>query len=140
MNMISRLQIRQLIVLAVLALVTLTYTGIHYARLGSAVGIGEYTVRAVFPDSGGIFTDAEVTYQGVAVGRVSALRLTNAGVDVDLRLKTGAARVPAASTAVVADRSAVGEQFVDLRPTSAAGPFLHEGSVITDVAIPPPLD
>ena len=34
-----------------------------------------YVVTADFAESGGIFTNAEVTYRGVAVGRVDRLRL-----------------------------------------------------------------
>ena len=41
-------------------------------------------VPADFPDSGGIFTNAEVTYRGVTVGRVGQLRLIKKGVRVDL--------------------------------------------------------
>jgi phospholipid/cholesterol/gamma-HCH transport system substrate-binding protein len=40
------------------------------------------------------------------------------------------ARIPADLDAAVADLSPAGEQFVDLRPRVATGPFLHGGSVI----------
>jgi phospholipid/cholesterol/gamma-HCH transport system substrate-binding protein len=43
---------------------------------------------------------------------------------------------------VVANRSAVGEQYVDLRPDAAAGPYLTDGSVIPQsrTAIPIPVE
>ena len=60
----------------VIAVVGIGYTGARYAGLDRLVGAGGYTVTAELPDSGGLFTNAEVTYPGVAVGRVSDLRLT----------------------------------------------------------------
>jgi phospholipid/cholesterol/gamma-HCH transport system substrate-binding protein len=38
--------------------------------------------------------------------------------------------IPAETTAVVGNRSAVGEQYVDLQPQRQDGPYLHNGSVI----------
>ncbi|MCX2967263.1 MCE family protein, partial [Gordonia aquimaris] len=48
--------------------------------------------------------------------------------------------IPASSAAVVANRSAIGEQYVDLQPTSSQGPYLENGSVITDTSVPPELE
>src|SRR5207244_3378859 len=41
--------------------------------------------------------------------------------------------------AVVANRSAVGEQYLDLRPTQDTGPYLAEGSVISEARTETPL-
>lgn len=90
-----------------------------------------YAVQADFADSGGIFPGAEVTYRGVPVGRVGALRLTGSdGVSVSLDIKDGAPHIPADTLAVVANRSAVGEQYVDLQPRTSHGPYLLDGSSI----------
>ncbi|ROZ85768.1 MlaD family protein, partial [Gordonia sp. OPL2] len=80
--MLSKLAKIQLIVFTVVGLVALVYVGAKYARLDRLAGVGQYTVTASMKDSGGIFTNAEVTYQGVPVGRVGALTLTKDGVDV----------------------------------------------------------
>ncbi len=96
MNMVSRLQIWQLVALGLVAVVALSVVGVRYARLDSAVGVGSYTVHADFRDSGGIFTNAEVTYQGVAVGRMAALSLRPDGVRVDLYLDSDSGCIPAA--------------------------------------------
>ena len=129
----------QLALLAVVGLTATVYVALTYAKLGALAGVGRYTVHAEFEDSGGIFANAEVTYQGVPVGRVGALHLTRDGVRVDLELDSRGPRVPATAQAVVANRSAIGEQFVDLRPASARGPYLRDGSVITDTSIPTPV-
>jgi phospholipid/cholesterol/gamma-HCH transport system substrate-binding protein len=61
---------------------------------------------------------------------VSDLRLNGSGVSVSLTIKDGAPRIPADTLAVVADRSAVGEQYVDLQPRRSGGPYLMDGSPI----------
>ncbi len=138
--MIGKLVKIQLIVFVVVGLVALVYVGAKYARLDKLAGVGMYTVTAKLPDSGGIFTNAEVTYQGVPVGRVGKLTLTPDGVDVALDIDSGGPEIPASATAVVANRSAIGEQFVDLQPTSSEGPYLKGGDTITKYALPEPLE
>ncbi len=80
-----------------------------------------------------------MTYLGTPVGRVGSLHLRPDGVRVDLDLTSGGLRIPATAQAVVASRSAIGEQYVDLRPSSTGGPHLSDGSVISDTAIPVPI-
>ncbi|WP_040525651.1 MCE family protein [Gordonia effusa] len=139
--MLTRLVKIQLIVFVIVGIVTLVYVAGKYAKVDRLTGFSEYTVTAQLPESsGGIFTNAEVTYQGVPVGRVSKLELTKSGVNVVMRLNKRGPDVPASAVAVISNRSAIGEQFVDLQPTSATGPYLYDGSVITKSSIPPPLE
>ena len=119
----------QLLVFALVTLLGTTYVGASYAGLADRLVNKRYTVLADFADSGGIFTNAEVTYRGVAVGRVGPLRLSGDGVLVALEIARGT-RVPADTRAVVANRSAVGEQYVDLQPAVDHGPYLRDGSRI----------
>ena len=123
-----------------ITLLAVSFLSARYVGLGEALFGGGYVVTADFADSGGIFSGAEVTYRGVPVGRVDRLRLTAGGVLVDLRLDKGT-RVPTDAKAVVADRSAVGEQYVDLEPHRDGGPYLTAGSRIAraDTAIPVPV-
>lgn len=130
----------QLVVFVVIAVLGLTYVGAKYVRLDNLLGFGQYSVDAKFKDGGGIFTNAEVTYRGVPVGRVGEMSLTDDGVIVELQLDKGGPKIPASAEAVVANRSAIGEQYVDLRPDTGEGPFLEEGSVITDTDIPIPVN
>ncbi|MFG2457580.1 MCE family protein [Streptomyces sp. NPDC048523] len=129
--MITRTVKAQLLAFATVTAVGVSYVGAEYTGLVDDVLGGGYTVRADFADSGGIFPGAEVTYRGVPVGRVGALRLTGSdGVSVTLDIKDGAPRIPADTLAVVANRSAVGEQYVDLQPRTSHGPYLLDGSAI----------
>jgi phospholipid/cholesterol/gamma-HCH transport system substrate-binding protein len=119
----------QVMAFVVLALVGISFVGFRYVGLGDMLLGGAYSVRADFATAGGIFTNAAVTYRGVQVGRVGELTLRPDGVRVELRLDRGT-EVPANTRAVVSNRSAVGEQYVDLRPEDDAKPYLAEGTVI----------
>jgi phospholipid/cholesterol/gamma-HCH transport system substrate-binding protein len=128
----------------VIAVLVLGYLGVRYADLGHYVGLRSYyTVTVQLPQTGGLYTHSNVTYRGVSVGRVGPIELTEEGVEAELRIEKDAPPIPDSLTAVVANLSAVGEQYVDLRPTRKEGPFLGNGSVIdeADTTIPaPPTD
>ncbi|MDX3339442.1 MlaD family protein [Streptomyces sp. ID03-2B] len=128
----------------VIAVLVLGYLGVRYADLGHYVGLRSYyTVTVQLPQTGGLYTHSNVTYRGVSVGRVGPIELTDQGVEAQLRIEKDAPPIPDSLTAVVANLSAVGEQYVDLRPTRADGPYLGNGSVIdeADTTIPaPPTD
>ncbi|WP_316752236.1 MlaD family protein [Streptomyces herbicida] len=129
--MITRTVKAQLLAFATVTAVGVSYVGAEYTGLMDDVLGSGYTVRADFADSGGIFPGAEVTYRGVPVGRVGALRLTGSGgISVSLDIEDGAPSIPADTLAVVANRSAVGEQYVDLQPRTSNGPYLLDGSAI----------
>ncbi|HEV2784394.1 MAG TPA: MCE family protein [Actinophytocola sp.] len=120
----------RLFLFALIAVAGIAYVGGTYAGLDRLFLSRGYRVTAQFADSGGIFTNAEVTYRGVAVGRVTELRLSDTGIDVILDIEDGAPPIPADTRAIVANRSAVGEQYVDLVPDHDGGPHLADGSVI----------
>ncbi len=90
-----------------------------------------YSVYALFPDAGGVFTNQEVTYRGVTVGHVGSMEVVEDGVKIELSIDEGV-KIPADGVeARVMFKSAVGEQFVDLLPTSDGAPFLANEDVIT---------
>lgn len=127
--MIRRGTIAQLVAFALITLVGVSFVTARYVGLGDKLFGGSYVVSIDLAESGGIFTNAEVTYRGVTVGRVEALRLSEDGVMADVRLEEGT-RVPADTDAVVENRSAVGEQYIDFQPASAGEPFLEGGDTI----------
>jgi phospholipid/cholesterol/gamma-HCH transport system substrate-binding protein len=140
--MLTRATQIKLVVFAVIAVVVIGYTGIHFAKLGRYVGMrGYYVVKLNLANAGGLFTNADVTYRGVSIGRVGALSLTPSGVQASLDISSSAPRIPSRLHATVADLSAVGEQYVDLSPQSSAGPYLADGSVIRqrDTQLPLPV-
>ncbi|MGW5388893.1 MCE family protein [Streptomyces koyangensis] len=125
-----------------IAVLVLSFLGIRYADLGRYVGVADhYTVTVQLPRTGGLFTHSDVTYRGVSVGRVGPIGLTGDGVSAELRIKKSAPRIPADTEAVVASLSAVGEQYIDLRPASDGGPYLADGARIeqADTQVPAPV-
>lgn len=128
--MITRRTKLQLLVFAIITLVGVSFVGARYARLDRVFLDQSYTVVAHFADSGGAFEGAEVSYRGVRVGQVEELVLTDDGVDILLDIDNEFDDIPADAHALVGNRSAVGEQYVELQPQSTKGPFLEDHSEI----------
>ena len=100
--------------------------------VGSTFFTNPLVVTADFADTGGVFTNQEVTYRGVLVGRVGELELTDEGVSIQLLIDSEwRDKIPADLEASVQSKSAVGEQFVNLTPLEGAGDeMLADGDVI----------
>ena len=132
----------KLVVFAVLAVLVMGFTAVNYASLGRFIGLsGYYTVRMYLPNAGGLYPSADVDYRGVSVGRVGPMGLTSDGIYVDLQISNSAPKIPASLKATVANLSAVGEEYVNLRPQTTSGPYLAGGSVIAerDTQVPAPI-
>ncbi|MER8184632.1 MlaD family protein [Kitasatospora sp. NPDC094015] len=126
----------------VVAVLVVGYIAVEHADLGRYVGLrGYYRVDVELAQTGGLFEHADVTYRGVSVGRVGPIRLTPDGVRAELRINDSAPRIPSRLQAVVANLSAVGEQYLDLRPATDQPPYLRDGSAIAraDTATPAPV-
>jgi len=137
--MITRLTKIQLVVFAIVTLLGGAFVGGRYANIDRLVVDRSYPVTADFKDSGGIFAGAEVTYRGIAVGKVGRLEFTDSGVRATLDIEDSAPKISSNVKALVANKSAIGEQFIDLQPLTNSAPYLKSGSNIplsrTDVPI-----
>ncbi|WP_137022912.1 MlaD family protein, partial [Streptomyces albus] len=132
--MLTRGTVLKNIAFLALAVLVLGVIGVRYADVGRYVGLRDYyTVRVELARTGGLYEHANVTYRGVSVGRVGTIDLTDSGVAAELKIKKSAPRIPTDLEAVVANLSAVGEQYLDLRPDTGDGPYLAEGSVIRQI-------
>lgn len=90
-----------------------------------------YSVYAMFPDAGGVFTNQEVTYRGVTVGQVGTMEVVEDGVKIELKIEDTYNEIPKEDIeARVMFKSAVGEQFVDLLPATDGEPFLADNDEI----------
>jgi phospholipid/cholesterol/gamma-HCH transport system substrate-binding protein len=131
----------QLVAFALITVLGISYTAVRFIGIGRGVLNQGYVAYVDLTDSGGIFTNAEVTYRGVTVGRVGPIELTRDGLRVRMNLNRGH-HIPRDTDAVVANRSAVGEQYIDLRPRSDGGPYLDGGAPYTiprqDTKVPVP--
>jgi phospholipid/cholesterol/gamma-HCH transport system substrate-binding protein len=128
--MITRRTRVQLLIFAIITMIGVTFVGARYARLDRVFVDDAYTVVAHFADSGGAFAGAEVSYRGVRIGQVSKMELTEQGVDIHLDIDNEQDEIPADTLAVVGNRSALGEQYVELQPQVDTGPYLTDDSEI----------
>jgi phospholipid/cholesterol/gamma-HCH transport system substrate-binding protein len=133
--MVTRFVRIQLIVFTILTLITLVVLGGYYLRLPAEVGIGQYSLTADLPVSGGLYRTANVTYRGATIGKVTAVEPTEAGVQVTMSINDGY-RIPVDATANVHSVSAVGEQYLDLVSNGDHGKYLNPGQTITKGAVP----
>ncbi len=138
--MLTRLvRIQLVIFFGIVALVGLLLMTVLFIQVPTLLGIGKITVTLELPaGGGGLYRFSNVTYRGVQVGKVTALRLTKTGAEATLSLDTSP-RIPLDVRAEVRSASAIGEQYVDLRPHNASGPYLSDGSVIPaqQISLPP---
>jgi phospholipid/cholesterol/gamma-HCH transport system substrate-binding protein len=126
---------RQLWLFLGLTVVALLVLGVYYLQIPSLVGIGQYTLKAELPASGGLYPTANVTYRGVTIGKVTDVEPTEQGVEATMSIDSHY-KIPIDATANVHSVSAVGEQYLDLVPTGNPGKFLSSGQTITKGTVP----
>ncbi|MFC9835511.1 MCE family protein [Rhodococcus sp. NPDC127530] len=129
----------QLTIFSVLTMIALVVMGMHYMRLPALAGVGRYTVTVQLPTSGGLYGTSNVSYRGATIGIVTQVVPTTEGAEATLSLDS-AVKVPRNAKADVHSRSAIGEQYVDLVPETASGPFLEDGDVISPASTSVPQD
>jgi phospholipid/cholesterol/gamma-HCH transport system substrate-binding protein len=134
---------RSLIVrmVALVAVLLASFYYIAFDVAGWRLGAQDFRVTVMMPQAGGIYTEADVTYRGVTVGRVVKLDLKPTGVAVVAEIVPGT-KIPSHSVASVRELSAAGEQYLDFVPTTPGGPYLHPGSVVpaSQTTIPVAID
>ncbi|MDX6741481.1 MCE family protein [Actinocorallia sp. A-T 12471] len=74
-----------------------------------------YRISAEFASSPGLQPNFDVTYLGVAVGKVRSVRSADRMVVAELEIDKGR-RIPSGVTAAAGLKSAIGEPYVDLEP------------------------
>jgi virulence factor Mce-like protein len=135
--MLTRFVRIQLTIFTIASIVGVLVMVFSYLQAPTLLGIGRITVTLELPAAGGLYRFSNVTYRGVQVGKVTSVGLSSNGPKATLSLDTSP-RIPADLQAEVRSISAVGEQYVDLRPRTDSGPYLKDGSVIParDTTIP----
>lgn len=127
--MLTRFVRIQLIVFTIASVVGMSVMAVRYLQVQNFFGIGRINVALELPATGGLYQLSNVTYRGKQVGEVTGIELTENGVTATMGLDAST-RIPADLDAHVRSVSAIGEQYVDLRPRTDAPPYLREGSVI----------
>lgn len=119
--------------LSVVALLVTTVVAATYLSLGALQNNplrSTYTVRVELDQSGGLLAGRDVTVRGVRVGRVQSLTLSGGTIVATAEIDSGT-RISRQAPVRVSDLSAAGEQYLDFAPTTSAGPYLHQGSVVS---------
>ncbi len=133
--MLTRFIKIQLVLFTILTVLALAVLGWYYLRLPSLAGIGQYTLHADLPASGGLYKTSNVTYRGIQIGKVTDVEPTERGaratMSIDNRYK-----IPANAVANVHSVSAIGEQYLDLVSTGNANQYLADGQTITQGTVP----
>ncbi|HEV7419010.1 MAG TPA: MCE family protein [Mycobacterium sp.] len=133
--MLTRFIKVQLVLFAVLTVIALVVLGWYYLRVPSLVGIGQYELHAKLPRSGGLYSTANVTYRGTAIGKVTDVQPTEDGAEATMSIDSRF-KIPADASANVHSVSAIGEQYLDLVSTGNPGQYLAPGSTITNSTVP----
>jgi phospholipid/cholesterol/gamma-HCH transport system substrate-binding protein len=133
--MVTRFVRNQLIAFAILTMITLLVLGGYYLRLPAVAGIGQYSLKADLPTSGGLYRTANVTYRGATIGRVTVVEPTKTGVQATMSIDDRY-KIPVDATANVHSVSAVGEQYLDLVSQGNPDKFLSPGQTITKGTVP----
>jgi phospholipid/cholesterol/gamma-HCH transport system substrate-binding protein len=135
--MLTRFVRNQLIIFTIASIVGVVVMMFAYMQVPTLLGIGRLAVTLELPSGGGLYRFGNVTYRGVQIGKVTGVKLTEDGAEAELSLNTSP-KIPADLQANVLSVSAIGEQYVDLRPRTESGPYLEDGSRIpvADTTIP----
>lgn len=133
--MLTRFIRYQLVVFAILTVTALIALGWYYLRIPSKIGIGQYTLIAELPASGGLYRTSNVTYRGIQIGKVTKVEPTVKGARATLSIDDRY-RIPVDASANVHSVSAVGEQYLDLVSKGNPGQFFSPGQTITKGTVP----
>ncbi|MFS0901268.1 MlaD family protein [Mycolicibacterium litorale] len=115
--------------MALVMVVALAYVVIVSLRVNPTQST--IAVRVPLPESGGLLPAQDVTLRGVPIGRVESVNLTDRGVTA-VAIFNENVRIPQHTTARVSALTPAGEQYLDFRPQTDQGPYLTDGSTLSD--------
>ena len=135
--MLTRFVRNQLIIFTIASIIGVAVMLFAYMQVPTLLNVGRLTVTLEMPAAGGLYRFSNVTYRGVQIGKVKSVVLTENGAEATLSLNTSP-KIPADLEANVLSVSAIGEQYVDLRPRTDSGPYLQDGSriAVSNTTIP----
>ncbi|MDG3011518.1 MCE family protein [Rhodococcus sp. D2-41] len=135
--MLTRFVRIQLAIFLVLTIIGVSVMALSYVHLPALFGVGRYEVTVQMPQAGGLYKYANVAYRGNNVGKVTAVDLTDKGVDAKLSINSDV-HIPKDTLVQIRSVSAIGEQYVEFLPKTDSKPYLKDGSVIPQSAVQMP--
>ena len=133
--MLTRLIRIQLVLFSIVTVLALVFLGWYYLRLPTLAGVGQYTLYADLPASGGLYKTANVTYRGIQIGKVTDVEPTERGARATMSI-SDRYKIPVNASANVHSVSAIGEQYLDLVPEGNGNQYLSDGQTITKGTVP----
>lgn len=127
--------------IGVMAVAALVIAAALILALGGEGGFfwQRYSLKAKFPNAGGVQRGSPVRVAGVTVGAVDNIRFVGSEVEMDLELREDMQeRVRTTSTATIGSVSLLGEGAVDITASTSGEP-LPEGGYVQSAALPPQL-
>jgi phospholipid/cholesterol/gamma-HCH transport system substrate-binding protein len=137
--MTTRLTRIQLIAFMLVTVLAVGYGTINYFNLGALIS-PPYEVRAQFETAGGIYQRADVDLLGTKVGTVRRIEPGPGSATTVVLALDKDVKIPRDVRATIGNKSAIGEQYVELAPQSAGGPSLRDGDVIELSRTTSPID
>jgi phospholipid/cholesterol/gamma-HCH transport system substrate-binding protein len=125
----------QLVLFTILTIAALLILGWYYLRIPRLMGIGQYTLYAELPASGGLYDTANVTYRGIQIGKVTDVVPSERGAKATMSIDKKY-RIPANAVAHVHSVSAIGEQYLDLVASGNEKNYLANDATITKGTVP----
>lgn len=87
------------------------------------------TARMLLANSGTLGTSTPVLLTGIQVGEVTAVHKVTDGVEIRFRVDAPY-RIPAASEVRIENLSALGEPYLEFRPTADTGPYISDNQIL----------
>ncbi|NBP86715.1 MAG: MCE family protein, partial [Mycobacteriaceae bacterium] len=136
--MLTRFTKIQLLIFSLLTIAALLVISLYYLRLPTVLGVGQYTLTAELPASGGLYRTAVVAYRGTTIGRVTDVQPTENGVRATMSIGNRF-KIPVDATANVHSVTAIGEQYIDLVSEGQPDQYFKNGQTITKGTVPTPI-
>ncbi|KAF0966941.1 MULTISPECIES: MlaD family protein [Gordonia] len=122
-----------LVALVVVFLVGATYLTIDVARVNPFRS--DYTISAILESSGGLLDTSPVMLEGVPVGKVTSIRVTDNQLAVDMSIDSGY-KIPRGSVMTIQNLSVAGEQYINfIPPGTTTSEYLRSGDLVSASAI-----
>ncbi|WP_084510443.1 MlaD family protein [Nocardia lijiangensis] len=123
------------------AIAAILLIGVGYLSFG-VVRVGWFTEHTeatmTIPDSGGLLPRSKVLLSGIEIGQITAVAHTREGIDVSFRYDAEYL-VPTNSSVRIETLSALGEPYLEFRPTAADGPYLRDGDRLAAASVQRPV-
>lgn len=132
----------QVILFVIMGLLGTAFVGAKYVRLSHILGWDSYIVYLHTPDTSGLYKGSEVTMRGVPIGSVRELNINAHGARVTMDINDDSPLIPVSSDVKILHRSPIGEQYVDIQPSTVEGPFVSDEGVLfaDDEDLPVPVE